>query len=72
MFHGEGVAMPGLKRKSEPRQPQGRKLPSMRPRREKHKRGAHRKRLGEEIVAEARAEQHGWDCREDIGCIGRI
>jgi hypothetical protein len=42
VFHGEGVAVAGLKGKSEPRQPHGCKPPSLRPRREKHERGEHR------------------------------
>src|SRR5262245_63038208 len=48
MFHGEGVAVPSLKRK---REPQGRKAPR-RPRGQKHERREHRKRLDNEIVAE--------------------
>jgi hypothetical protein len=42
VFHGEGVAVAGLKGKREPRQPHGCKPPSLRPRREKHERGEHR------------------------------
>jgi len=72
MLHGEGVAMPGLKSKGEPRQPHGRKAPSLRPCHQEHQRGKHRQRLGDEIVAEARAEQHLGDCREDIGRICRV
>ena len=64
MLHGEGVAVPGLKGKREPRQPHGGKPPSLRPRRKEHECGEHRQRLGGEIVAEARFEQHCGDCRK--------
>ena len=72
MFHGEGVAMPGLKGKSEPRQPHGRKLPSPRPHRQEHECREHRQSLSEEIVSEACAEQHGRNRREIVGGIGRV
>jgi hypothetical protein len=61
----------GLKRKGEPRQPHGHAAPSLRPRRHEHECRKHRQRLDEEIVAEARAEQHRWDRRMDVGRIRR-
>ena len=64
--------MPGLKGKGEPRQPHGRKAPSLRPCRQEHQRGKHRQGLGDEIVAEARAEQHCWDCHESLFRICRV
>ena len=39
MLHGEGVAMPGLKGKGEPRQPHGRKAPALRRCRQEQERG---------------------------------
>jgi hypothetical protein len=45
---------------------------SLRPRRQEHERGEHRKRLGGEIVAEARFEQHRGNCREGVLRICRI
>jgi hypothetical protein len=72
MFHGEGVAVAGLKGKSEPRQPHARKPPSLRPRCEKHERCEHRKPLGGEIVSEACFEQHCWNCRKSVGRICRF
>src|SRR5262245_24479983 len=67
MSHGEGVAVSSLKRK---REPHGRKAPR-RPRGQKHERRKHRKRLDDEIVAEARAE-HCGDCRDEVGRVRRV
>ena len=68
MLHGEGVAMPGLKGKGEPRQPHGRKAPALRSCRQEQERGKHRQRLGDEIVARSscRATPAGIAARTSV------